>query len=117
MPDLTERWVASQNTDVGGWQVRTASGGPVADMVLTEEYARRIADLHNAAGGGRDLTATEIVARVLHASGLISEWDDLYEDAAADVAEALRAAGRLLPEGGETRTEWAAMDDWPRVAG
>lgn len=63
MPD--ETWAIAWNEDLWLWEVRTASGKPVADMIQAKETAEHIVALHNA---------------------------DL--------------AGRLLPEGGETRTEW-----------
>lgn len=51
------------------------------------------------------LATAEIVARTLHRH-LGGDWGEDQEDAALAVVEALRAAGRLLPEGGQTRTEW-----------
>lgn len=41
-------WTVRPNPDVGCWQVVTACGAVIADMVLDERYARRIADDHNA---------------------------------------------------------------------
>lgn len=58
------------------------------------------------------LATAEIVARTLHRY-LGENWGEDQEGAALAVVEALRAAGRLLPEGGETRTEWGCEDNWP----
>lgn len=43
----------------------------------------------------------------VHADSLTPVVERWHKSAAAEVIAALSAAGRLLPEGGEERTEWA----------
>ena len=77
-----------------------------------------------------DVTTEELVARAVH--GVIcrtscgESWTEYREEADAVLA-ALSAAGRLLPEGGTERVEWAYpvwrdgetvwIETWLRAAG
>lgn len=127
MPD--ETWYAQPNDEVGGWCVMTTDNPPTTAagrMVATftaEADARRIADLHNAESGGSSAigqqtrTVAEDAARKWALRYPIPAWglaegeraDRLAETWARVVAgmvlDALSAAGRLLPEGGETTVE------------
>lgn len=114
---MPETWYVHQNDLIGGWSVlnrdhppsglnrRVDPDGREVATFMSEADARRIADLHNAEA----LYACETCPD--DGWGCCGSWNDGM-DRRAFVAgrrrerERLAAAGRLLPEGGQTRTEW-----------
>jgi len=113
----TETWYAHPNDLIGGWSVLNRDHPPsglnrVDDRdgrevatFMSEADARRIADLHNTEA----LYVCESCPD--NGWGCCGSWNG-GADRRAFVAgrrrerERLAAAGRLLPDGGETRTEW-----------
>jgi hypothetical protein len=112
----TETWYVHQDDaddNLGGWCVlsvdrpsRTLTGEDVAAGrrliadFTNEADARRIVELHNA--------AVEL-GPVAYDVGFEKGWQAGYEQAERD----FEAAGRLLPDGGETEHGWAIERCWP----
>jgi hypothetical protein len=131
---MPETWYAHPNDLIGGWSVLNRDHPPsglnrVADpdgrevaTFMSEADARRIADLRNAQAVTADINYAnpdvKLIGWALHASYCCDGYHDgSLSDEDIDGARAvLRVlAGRLLPEGGETRTEWGMRDRTGKV--